>query len=310
MASISITYTPNYEGCHRIYFKPETADDYCMYIDNSSSVIGEPKTTVIELVSYLENCLVPDPITCTDFAVDGYVQPCCAAESDLASRIPFSFDALTDKCETYQVYCLKAGISNIVLNNKGNGYVTAPTITLLNGGSGAGFLYTVNMLGGAVDSVTIIDNGDGYPDITTVQFSASPTGDTATGTIEFCPCGTDCGATSKVSVTDCVDDTKHDLNLPFPGRSYNVCSKEEPTVFSAPAAGTTKADTTCCECTSYNIINNDKTRALTVPYIGCDNEYTLAVIPALGNTTVCAVTGSLALYQDYKPTITSLGSCS
>jgi hypothetical protein len=311
MASISITYTPNYEGCHRIYFKAATADDYCMYLDSSLSVIGEPKTTVIELTGTLDNCLVPDIVSCADFAVDGYVQPCCSSEADLDTRAPFSFDALTNKCNTYNVECLAAGISKITISNAGSGYVTAPTVTIVGGGGGSGFAYTVVMDAGAVDEVIVSSNGENYDPAATVVFSASPTGGTATGYIEFCPCGILCGSTSAVYYNNCIDQTQERVDTPYGGSSYKVCSETLPIATAAPKTNISKVtDTTCCACTSYNIVNGEKARVLNITYIDCNNVLQETSIPALNNTTVCAITGSIHIVQDYVHTITSLGSCS
>lgn len=311
MASISITYTPNYEGCHRIYFKAATADDYCMYLDSSVSVIGEPKTTVIDLTGVLDNCLVPDAVTCTDFGVDGYVQPCCAAEADELSRAPFSFDAATNKCNTYKVECLAAGISEITLTNSGSGYVTAPTINIGGAGVGSGFAYTVVMDAGSVDVVNVTSPGNNYNPAAIIVFSPSPTGNTATGYIEFCPCGPNCGTTSSVNYNNCVDQVQERLETPYGGSSYKVCSQTLPVANSAPKTNISKVtDTTCCACTSYNIVNGEKERAIPITYIDCNNVLQETTIAALGNTTVCAITGSIHIIKDYIHTITSLGSCS
>jgi hypothetical protein len=70
-AILSITYTPNYPGNHRICFKT-TGSAYCCYNDDSTAVVGVPKTTVIDLEDF-ELCLqdLPAEVGCAGSVVDG-----------------------------------------------------------------------------------------------------------------------------------------------------------------------------------------------------------------------------------------------
>lgn len=310
MASISITYTPNYEGCHRIYFKNVIDTEYCLYTDGSPSVIGETKTTVIELVGPLEDCIPLDSVVCTDYEINGYIQPCCAAESDISLRAPFEFTADTAKCNTYLVECLASGISAIQISNGADGYITPPTITILNGGDGVGFLYNVIRDGNAVESVDVISPGENYSPGATIVFSPSSTSVSATGYIEFCPCGTNCGETAAVTYNSCVNQAEESVSPPYGGASYKLCSQSLPVNQPSTKAVITRVgDTTCCECTSYTITNDDKTRFIDVIYIDCNNLLQQDTIPVFGSLEVCAITGTINITQDYLFTITNNGSC-
>jgi hypothetical protein len=79
MATVSITYTPQYEGCHRIGMRGDElpSPPYCIYIDSSPSVIGEEKTTVITIDETYDLCLPKSVVYCGNYTLDAYVQACC-----------------------------------------------------------------------------------------------------------------------------------------------------------------------------------------------------------------------------------------
>ena len=106
-ALLSITYTPNYSGCHRIYFSRAESGPFCLYLDDTLSVIGTEKDVVIDLEDYAE-CLgtLPSPQGCTAERVYGYVQPCCTEDDPSPSSEYIAiFD--TTPCPAYSVKCTK-----------------------------------------------------------------------------------------------------------------------------------------------------------------------------------------------------------
>lgn len=109
MASlVSITYTPRYNGCHRILFRT-SEPDYCFYLDESPSVIGIPKTVELYLDDY-SDCLVTigAPISCDNgIIVSGYIQPCCSDINSNQNRVLFNtiFPTPTP-CSSYTVECV------------------------------------------------------------------------------------------------------------------------------------------------------------------------------------------------------------
>jgi hypothetical protein len=169
-ALLSVTYTPNYIGNHRICFRT-TQVSYCCYTDDSFSVIGVPKTTVIDLDEF-ETCLqdLPVQVGCEGSVVDGYIQPFCVEQGSDLNRVSFTATFASNPCTPYRIECTESGIGEISVINPGYGWPVgvAPTITVNTSGSGIGFSATATMecLPGdnfcSIDSVVIDNTGFGY----------------------------------------------------------------------------------------------------------------------------------------------------
>jgi hypothetical protein len=104
--TLTVTYTANYLGCHRICFKT-TGEDYCCYTDTTDSTIGESKTVEIVLQDY-EECLgtLPPQVGCDDYSeLTGYVQPCCTEETSTDNRVPFTVQYPETPCDYFTVQC-------------------------------------------------------------------------------------------------------------------------------------------------------------------------------------------------------------
>jgi hypothetical protein len=182
-AILSVTYTPKYSGCHRIYFKT-TQTDYCFYLDNSASEIDVPKTVIIDLTDY-EECLVdyPVPIGCGDVNLIGYVQPCCTDANSLDNRVSFSTTYEQTPCTSYNIECEESGVGEFSIIEPGYGWPVGvtPTITVNDSsGYGSGFTGTVNMqcLPGenfcSIESITIDNPGEGYYFLNTLTVDITP----------------------------------------------------------------------------------------------------------------------------------------
>lgn len=103
---LAITYTPRYNGCHRIFFKTSEVD-YCFYLDESPSVIGIPKTVEIGILDYAD-CIVtvPIPVGCkTSITVSGYIQPCCSDINSNQNRVLFNTIYPMVECNSYTIEC-------------------------------------------------------------------------------------------------------------------------------------------------------------------------------------------------------------
>lgn len=169
-ALLSVTYTPNYIGNHRICFRT-TQVSYCCYTDDSFSVIGVPKTTVIDLDEF-ETCLqdLPVQVGCEGSVVDGYIQPFCVDQGSDLNRVSFTATFASNPCTPYRIECTESGIGEISVINPGYGWPVgvAPTVTVNTSGSGIGFSATATMecLPGdnfcSIDSVVIDNTGFGY----------------------------------------------------------------------------------------------------------------------------------------------------
>ena len=148
-ATLTVSYTPQYQGAHRICFRT-TQTAYCCYLDQSLSVIGVPKTTEIDLTEF-ESCLVnlPAEFGCITYALDGYVQPACEASDSSVNRVTFNVAYPSPiPCTPYEVLCVESGIGEIEIINPGYGWPVGvvPTVTVNTSGSGFGFASTVTML--------------------------------------------------------------------------------------------------------------------------------------------------------------------
>jgi hypothetical protein len=185
-AILTVTYTPNYSGNHRICFKT-TGQTYCCYNDDSASVIGVEKSTTIDLEEF-ELCLgiLPQPVGCDGSTVDGYVQPICIEQSSDINRVAFTADFPSTACSAYGIECQESGIAEITVVEPGYGWPVGvvPTITIIDS-SGQGIDFegelTMNCLPDdnfcSIGGVTIIDPGQNYYDINdlTVEIDPLPT---------------------------------------------------------------------------------------------------------------------------------------
>lgn len=169
-ALLNVTYTPNYIGNHRICFRT-TQPSYCCYTDDSASVIGVPKTTVIELDEF-ETCLqdLPAQVGCEGSVVDGYIQPFCVDQGSDLNRVPFTATFAASPCTPYKVTCEESGIAEISVTEPGTGWLPGevPTVTITdNSGYGFGATAEAVMVCDdsnicSVESITIIDAGQSY----------------------------------------------------------------------------------------------------------------------------------------------------
>jgi hypothetical protein len=130
MSTLSITYTPQYLGDHRICYRLQdliTPDAYCCLIDTTPSIIGTPKVFVIT-ISDPPCASVPgiDPESCVNQIYEGYVQPVCEDEQSLTGRTTWSVSFAPDPSCVSQLICCQQpnGLSNtnITIIDAGNQY--------------------------------------------------------------------------------------------------------------------------------------------------------------------------------------------
>jgi len=181
-ALLNVTYTPNYVGNHRICFRT-TQPSYCCYTDDSFSVIGTPKTIVIDLDEF-ETCLqdLPAQVGCEGSTVDGYIQPFCVDQGSDLNRVLFTAAFPSEPCTPYGIECEESGIGQIGIINAGYGWPigVVPTVTVNTSGSGFGFLATVTMecLPGdnfcSIDDILIDQPGEEYFYIDQLSVDVSP----------------------------------------------------------------------------------------------------------------------------------------
>ena len=318
-AILSVTYTPEYQGCHRIAFRTIPDGTYCIYQDDSGSEIGVPKTTDITLDDYVD-CLetLPTLLGCgAGVEVDGYVQPCCSDASTFDNTVGFTatYPAPTP-CTTYTISCAESGIQTITVTDSGAGYAVdeIPNITITDlTGSGVGAVATANMrcppLGLCdVQSITVDLTGQYYYTIDQlVVVIDAPIGGGTTATAEVTALN-DCG-TFTVPNCDNVDD----------GTIYKIIQLQGGIKFCSGGDGPTavkynkiqEPTTTCCDCIEYNLITLADTD---VYYTDCN--HTIQTVTALAGptgTVICCTPGSIftvtPLDSYYLFSLTEIGPC-
>lgn len=182
-ATLTVEYIPSYSGNHRICFKT-TGDSYCCYNDDSASIIGVIKTTVIDLDDF-ELCLgtLPEPIGCDGSTIEGYVQPVCIESTSDLNRVLFTALFSSTPCAPYKITCDESGISEITINDPGYGWPVGvvPTVTVIDSSSqGIDFAgeLTMNCLPGdnfcSIGDITITNAGENYYNLNDLTVEVSP----------------------------------------------------------------------------------------------------------------------------------------
>lgn len=159
-ASITVTFTSEYIGCHRV----------CYRLNNS----GGYSCTNVDCAGGGASCSVTIPITvdnetCTTVEFDGYVQACCQDVSSLVDRIPFSTSFVpSPSCKRYLATCNNVPLASISVTNGGSGYTIGshPSVSFSGGGGGSGATATANVGTGFIltTNITFIGGGSGYVD--------------------------------------------------------------------------------------------------------------------------------------------------
>lgn len=117
-SNYTVTFTPQIDTCHRIYFRT-TQEEYCYYQADGPFEIGVPVTVTIDLQDYAE-CLVTVPPTSCDNAiiVTGYIQPCCTNEEALDNRVELNcVQYATEDCGLYSVKCNSSNCGTFTKSN-------------------------------------------------------------------------------------------------------------------------------------------------------------------------------------------------
>lgn len=317
-AILSVTYTPQYQGCHRIAFRTIPDATYCIYQDNTASEIGVPKTIDITLDDYLD-CLQQLPVqqgcgTGTD--LQGYVQPCCSDANTFANSVAFtvSYPAPTS-CSSYTVECQESGIAVISVIDPGYGYAVGevPSISIADiGGVGIGAVATPNMvcddsLQCSVSSITIDLTGQYYYDAAQISVTIDPPVSGTQATAEVTALN-ECGT---FMIPNCSGSDN--------GIVYKIIQAQGGIKFCSGGDGPSAPkyivtpDTTsvCCNCTEIQIVSRVD---VDIYYTDCNQTIqTLSIVGGFPGTTVCGIPGSIFTVNStdysYIFNITEVGPC-
>jgi hypothetical protein len=317
-AILSVTYTPNYGGSHRICFRTSQVP-YCCYQDNTPTEVGVEKTTDIDLDEYAD-CLVDIPfeIGCTDTIVNGYVQPSCTDGASLVNRVAFSVEYDSTACTSFSIECEESGIAVITVTDSGSGYAVGeiPNVTITDlAGNGIGAVATANMrcppLGFCdVQSITVDVEGQYYYYLNLINVVIdAPIGGGTTATADVTELN-DCGVFT-VPNCDGTEDLREYSLLGGPAYAVNLCSGgggfagTEYTLIQNPVG------VSCCDCIQYNVVVRNP---VDIYFTDCNQNIILASVEAgaLG-LTFCAIPNSVwpanKLDNSEILAITNLGNC-
>jgi len=200
-------------------------------------------------------------------------------------------------------------VSVITVTTPDTGYTDAGATLDVSGlGAGSGFTYVVNTDHSEVKSITVTNPGSGYESYPTATLPAptlgSPVQATATITgLEDCPTfnNTDCTGT-----LDTIDPMPIDavmticqVTTPTPGTEFDVTELGP-----------------CCGCNTYQLVTGadpaDGSVPATVWYTDCNRNLTEVAMGWNLDTTVCAITDSVFIYNpdNVFATSTAIAVCS
>jgi len=151
----TVTFTPQDEGCHLIYFKT-TGEDYCVYQADGPFEVGVPVTITINLIDYADCLGTVPPVACVEpLRVTGFIRPCCTQDGSKDVDLNF-VEYQIRPCKSYQVTCPSGNCGTFTRSNcspKGCfGYTDSNTYALASGTSiyvcseGEGVLNTENSI--------------------------------------------------------------------------------------------------------------------------------------------------------------------
>jgi len=326
-ASLTITYTPQTEGCHRIYFK-NGGSEYCEYIDESESVVGQSKQVTIDLDGY-NTCINPMPvqITCNSNPdITGYIQPCCTEEGTQENTVSFTAEYDNVICEPYSIECIEEGCKLLFIQLTGDSipydedapfYPPIVTIESSCGGIGASaYASLTSGVGGSYISFITLDNfGKNYCNLDCITVSITPNkeGDSQKAEAILVSESIECGQFRR---KDCIGNPEITNYEVAPGKSTIMCSGGTGPMNVNDSTYTftkiTDGDITCCDCVSYTIYTS---LGIDVVYTSCEQTVETIFVPD-GETgvTICAVTDTVfpkQIYNDeYILDIVDNGPCS
>lgn len=125
-ASINLTFTSNYVGCHRICWRIQGDPAYDCTTQVNCGGNGASCAAIIGIQV--------DDASCIPVTYEGYVQACCEDPLSLTGRLPFSLlFTPSASCQGYAITCIgPVGVANIVVTVPGFAYAppggTVPVI--------------------------------------------------------------------------------------------------------------------------------------------------------------------------------------
>lgn len=183
IATINVTFTSNYAGCHRLFWRKTSSGPYTGPIEASSCTGGGAPCTI----TFYD---VIDTESCGIIEYNGYVQACCENVLSEIGRVPFAVTyTATPACLPVTVTCDSVSILDLEVTVPGTGYdpLSPPVVTLVGGGFSV--LATADAIvgEGSPTNLLILDPGVGpnvpgasYPGVTAASIVGTGTSITMT----------------------------------------------------------------------------------------------------------------------------------
>lgn len=158
-ATLTINFTSNYAGPHRV----------CYRLNNTGAY---DCTTVVTCTGGGAFCsatinIMVDNETCDSVEYDGYVQATCEDIGSLVGRVPFVITFIPNPtCKGYTVTCDKVSILQVDVTNMGSGYNPAlpPAVTIAPPVSGTQATATAVISDNGILTANTTNPGAGYVD--------------------------------------------------------------------------------------------------------------------------------------------------
>lgn len=296
-ATLTISFTANYSGDHRVCWKVQGETNYtCTTV---SCVTGNTCSFDIPIEVNTTSC--DGPIT-----FEGYVQASCRDESTTEGRIYWS-SIFTPSvvCKRYNITCEYAPIVYINITSSGTGYVVGDIVVIkpvdpLNPNlSNATITIASVDDDGRITGFTITDGGmyNSTPTISIISISGAG-GEFVGNVLVSCKpvsnIGLDCGYNSE---------THHGYSVSLTSgllvnNSFAVCLSTSiitlPTGYNVEQSGCCiSEDSTETVCKTYTIVNTSTKLSISIPYTACNGVSRIITLPANSGNSVCAIDGGV-----------------
>lgn len=269
---LKVRFNSNYSGLHRVCYREQGTINYTCSLVNCG---GNGSPCEYDIQVELDN------ETCENVVFEGYVQAACESEASNVGRIPFvtTFEP-SPRCARWRATCSRGGIDYISVTGSGNGYTTAPTVTILSA-TGVGATAVAVITNGNVSSIDVINSGEGYSVGDTVVISSPSSGVRATAVVAgLTPC-------AELELTDCdgnIVDTAYPLNQ---GEYVSMCSPYQ--VSAKGLNWEVEQEDEACICSCGRYLVTPRGGSTFFMYYDCEENSWQRVYIELGNSIeICA----------------------
>jgi hypothetical protein len=158
IATITVNFTSNYVGCHRLFWRKTTSGAYTGPVEATPPCTGGGNPCSITFYD------VVDTESCAPIEYNGYVQACCEDVTSANGRIPWTVTYTPSAtCLPVEITCSAVEVDSLSVIDGGSGYdpLSPPTVTLIGGGYSLLATATAIVGEGSITNLLISVNGSG-----------------------------------------------------------------------------------------------------------------------------------------------------